>query len=446
MDYEKLIGGAGSESADFGSMLLGQRVTIDKFVEWTTQYDVAGIFSMPDVSDFSDIDVVCAAPRVNLLTDYRKVSWESVLEYQRFVTLYLSDADVESSLWVRKKLDNSVDDTLLVQIKQRFDKLPKAQRGGITLWKLLVDTLYENSFENKTLIVNYLTDHKLSDTPGHDVSISSSCNVAATRSLDERDLPSDIVDRYLKSMLDCSVEEFVDVVRAFKGMVQTQDKSKVDAIAQLDLISAKLVAKYRSLLKLKQWIGVGAKDSAFSSTIKRTPPTSVARNPTPRRPQLQPGQELRKPNPTWQAWFDRQSCEKCGNNHPTKHHDDPGIRDREWVFTPGNNNRRFTSTSTNRSPRPQQRSPRFKPGGKKDFQKKVHNAWLECVEAEDHDLFANLAGDDEDTTEEPEMFANVAGGAEGKDADDDFDGEDDEDGIFKALAVAGLDSLNWKAA
>jgi hypothetical protein len=425
-------------------MLLGQRVTIDKFVEWTTQYDVAGIFSMPDVSDFSDIDVVCAAPRINLLEDYRKVSWESVLEYQRFVTLYLSDADVESSLWVRKKLDNSVDDSLLVQIKQRFDKLPKVQRGGITLWKLLVDTLYANSFENKTLIVNYLTNHKLSDTPGHDVSMSYSCFVAAARSLDERDLPSDIVDRYLKSMLDCNVEEFVDVVRAFKGVVQTQDRSKIDAIAQLDLISAKLVAKYRSLLKLKEWIGVGAKDSAFSSTIKRTPSTHPVRNPSPStRTQLQPGQQLRKPNPTWQAWFDRQRCDKCGSNHPTKHHDDPGIRDREWVFTPNNNNRRF---SNNRSSRPQQRTPRFKPGGRKDFQKKVHNAWLECVEAEDHELFAHLAGDD-DTAEEPEMFANVAGDADDDETgDNNFDGDDDEEGIFKALAVAGLDSLNWKAA
>jgi hypothetical protein len=76
----------------------------------------------------------------------------------------------------------------------------------------------------------------------------------------------------------------------------------------------------------------------------------------------------------------------------------------------------------------------------------VHIAWLECVEAEDHELFAHLAGDD-DTAEEPEMFVNIAGDADDDETgDNNFGGDDDKEGIFKALAVAGLDSLNWKAA
>jgi hypothetical protein len=69
MDYGKLVNAGSSETAEFGSMLLGQQVTINGFAEWCKQYDVTGIFSVPNVDDFSNPDVVAIAPRVNLLTD-----------------------------------------------------------------------------------------------------------------------------------------------------------------------------------------------------------------------------------------------------------------------------------------------------------------------------------------------------------------------------------------
>jgi hypothetical protein len=362
--------------------------------------------------------------------------------FQAFVTRYLSDGDVESSNWVKQKLDNSVEPNLLVQVKQRFDKLPITQQGGLTLWKLLVDTLYANSYENKTLIVNFLTNQKLSNTPGHDVSIAATCFIAAARSLDPCDLPSLLVQDFLRCMSDCRVEDFTDTVRAYKGAIKIQDNSTVDQLSQLDIIAAKLTAEYRTLLKKKEWIDAGSKSSAFKITPTPKNPADM--------PQLKPGQVLRSPDPGWQAWFDKQTCDECGEKHPTKHHNDVGIRNRNYIYTPPAVTHRKPNTisrrtnpnpRTNSRPRPQ-RPIRYRPGGKKAMQQAVHKAWLECIEPEDHDLMAHLAGG-LDNDDEPDMFANLAEGDETADADDDAD---NEESIFQAFAVAGLESLNWQAA
>jgi hypothetical protein len=55
---------------------------------------------------------------------------------------------------------------------------------------------------------------------------------------------------------------------------------------------------------------------------------------------------------------------------------------------------------------------------------------------------AHLAGEEDD---EPEMFVNVAGEEESEDAGEE-ESEESDDGVYRALAVAGLDSLNLWAA
>jgi hypothetical protein len=158
MDYAKLINAGSSETTGFGEMLLGQITTFEAFVTWCQSYDVASIFMMPMSGSFTDRAVVAAAPRLNLLEDlnYQKVSLDQVRTFQEFLATNLSDADVESSNWALEKLTNSIEANLLVSIKQRFDRLPEAQKGGVVLWKLLVDKLYADSYENKELLKTYL--------------------------------------------------------------------------------------------------------------------------------------------------------------------------------------------------------------------------------------------------------------------------------------------------
>jgi hypothetical protein len=245
-------------------------------------------------------------------------------------------------------------------------------------------------------------------------------------------------------MSDCRVEEFTDTVRAYKGALKIQDNSNIDQLSQLDIIAAKLTADYRTLLKKKQWIDADSKNSAFRITPTPKNPADM--------PQLKPGQVLRSPDPGWQAWFDKQTCDVCGEKHPTKHHNDVGIRNRKYIYSPPAVTHRRPNSSNPRSsynPNPRtssrprsQRPIRYKPGGKKAIQQAVHKAWLDYVEEVDHDLMAHLAdGPVED--DEPQMFANVAEGDNAIAAEDE---DGDEESIFQAFAVAGLESLNWQAA
>ena len=163
MDFSKLTHFAGSE--DLGTMVLAQQTMLDKFRTWCQQVDVAYIFQVPSVSDFQDHRAVATSSRISLLTHYKAISLATVLKYQAFVNQWLSDVDVESCDWALQVIELSAVPSLLVQIKQSFDILPPDQQGGLTLFKLVVDKLDSNTFENTKLLQDYITTFRLDAFP-----------------------------------------------------------------------------------------------------------------------------------------------------------------------------------------------------------------------------------------------------------------------------------------
>jgi hypothetical protein len=453
MNYEKLLDGA-TEKKDLGQMLLAQATTRSEFIKWTGMYDMKSIFMMPDVNDFSDPRAVASAPKVDLLKNYRGIQVEKVRMWQSVINLQLSDADKESSCWVHQKLENSIEATLLVQLKQNVDRRPTDQQGGITLWFTLALSLDASDHENKKLVTAYLSSHRLTDTKGEDVGVASSCYKAAVRSIKLCDVPSDVIETYLKSMATASNEDFRGVVKALLGnfhAFSSPGDIASDLLDKLDMFTDKLEGKYRTMLKAKEWEAAAVMDTGGFKASISPPNNKVA--VTPNKDGLVP------PDPTWQAWFDRQTCETCGKRHPTKYHDDPSIRNRWYkpivrpprgAFRPPSRFSKSAShpgTSTNNANRRRQVS--FKnPTAKKDFQKRVHKALLETVDDVDEELVALMVGADylgsvdaEVDEEEPELYANVA------DIEADDDTEPDQhanaEHMAHTLAVQGLASLNY---
>lgn len=322
MNYDKLLDGA-TDKKDLGQMLLAQATTRSDFIKWLGMYDMKGIFMMPDVSDFSDLKAVASASKIDLLKDYKGILEDRVLMWQSVVNLQLSDADKESSGWAYQKLENSIEATLLVRLKQNFDRRPANQRGGIILWFKLALSLDASDHENKKLVTAYLSNHRLTDTKGEDVSVASSCYVAAVRSIKLCDVPSDIIETYLKSMLTASNEDFRGIVKALLGnftAFSSPSDTTADRLDKLDIFAEKLEGKYRSLLKAKEWDAAATVDTGgFNASIPQQITKSAA---IPNKDGLVP------PDPQWQAWFDRQTCEDCGRKHPTKYHNDVAIRNR----------------------------------------------------------------------------------------------------------------------
>jgi hypothetical protein len=297
MDFSKLVSHGASE--DLGTMVLAQQTMMDKFRAWCLQVDVAYIFLVPSLSEFQDHQAVASAPRVDLLTQYKTVPLGAVLKYQAFINEWRSDVDVESCDWALQVLELSTAPTLLVQIKQSFDILPKTQQGGLTLFKLLVDKLDAKTFEYTKLLQDYITSFRLDRIPGENVSLGSSCFKAAAKMLSKSDLPTDILQHYLRGMAACGNEEFKSICSSQLGFLSTPMYEEWslgrahDILVQLDVFATKLESKYEALKASKVWSGTTRPDSSFAAASARGPSSSSFRGSAPL-----------APNPAWQRWFD----------------------------------------------------------------------------------------------------------------------------------------------
>ena len=325
-----------------------------------------------------------------------------------------------------------------MQLKQSLSRRPKAEQEGISLYYLTAIALDDNDHQNKRLINDYLTDTKLSDIKEEDVSVFFSRFSAAAHSLKLRDVPSDIVEMFLENVKCCQTESFVNIVEALIGNYHADDIECDPAalLQKLEFIGSKLKAKYLNIVKAKKW-------SALSSTPRSASgfQAKTLHQSSPSKPR---SDGLVPPNPKWQAWWDRSTCDLCGGKHPTRYCHDQGARNRYWDPSKKNSSRAIRQDARSKS-RP---SPGFKgrqiksPENRKQFQKRVHNTWLELSEPIE-ELEANVAVDDESDgiEDEPEMYVNLAGDEE---VDDDVEEGDVDDDVAmaRALAAMGLGSLN----
>jgi hypothetical protein len=278
-------------SEDLGTMVLAQQTMLDRFRTWCQQVDVAYIFQVPSVSDFHDHRAVASSPRISLLTNYKALPLSTVLRYQAFINLWLSDVDVESCDWALQAVELSTVLTLLVQIKQSFDILPPDQQGGLNLFKFLVDKLDSKTFQNTKLLQEYLTSFRLDRFPGENVALGSSCFKAASKMLARPDLPTDLIQHYLCGMSACGNEEFRSICSAQLGFLSTpmyEDwvlHTSPDPLVQLDSFAAKLESKFEALKASKAWSGITRPDSSFKASTtsgpSQTPSSSNARPPDP---------------------------------------------------------------------------------------------------------------------------------------------------------------------
>jgi hypothetical protein len=144
-----------------------------------------------------------------------------VLQYQAFVNEWRSDIGVERCNWALQVLELSTIPTLLVEIKQLLDILPKTQQGGLTLFKLLVNKLDAKTFENTKLLQDYITSLCLDHTPGENVSLGSSCFKSAAKMLSLQDLPTDLLQHCLCGMSAHGNDQFHSICSSQLGFPST---------------------------------------------------------------------------------------------------------------------------------------------------------------------------------------------------------------------------------
>jgi hypothetical protein len=373
---------------------------------------------MPNVdSMFDKQELMYCTSYTNVLTDYQLVELYQVKDYQALINLHCGTIDVESSEWLLKVLEKSTESSLLTSIKQIMSSWAPHERGGVSMFKTIVDKMSANSFEFLQVGINYIVGFRLSKFDGENVIVANTHFLAVVTALPSASLPPKTVEFYLCGMCDCSSDEFKEIVSAQKGMLYTPwyksfiKAEKVSVPQQLEQITQTLEEKYMALTSTGKWSGAHKKTSSFPAITRSSAP---GKGPSKHK------------YASREEWFDAQVCRECGKNHSTFAHNDPqGFRNKK------------PQPSANKSSR--NKKLRFKsPQDKEKFAKKAYQLYLDSFEHVDDpttaEEYINMAGGNEatDEVEEPELRVNVGEVADESDSDD--------DGIT-ALVAAGLGNL-----
>jgi hypothetical protein len=139
------------------------------------------------------------------------------------------------------------------------------------------------------------------------------------------------------------------------------------------------------------------------------------------------------PTKSWQSWFDSKTCEVCGKCHPTKYHDDPGIRNHPYIPSGTHPVKKGNVGVHN--------PPRFKKGGRGKFMKSIHQALLDNVDDRnvDDELLTHMM---DNTLQDDDVL--LSGPGDEPPMKDDM-GDDKADAAHALAAMGFGQLLNWLA-
>jgi hypothetical protein len=121
-------------------------------IQQFTHYGLKGILQVPSVYDdhgltfedqwnFSGPDFTT----VDLTKHWNQVTMSHCSNWQRDVNDHAVDKDYESSIWMKELLEGCLNSELQKQVNDKFERLDAYERGGITYFKILVDTVFKMS-------------------------------------------------------------------------------------------------------------------------------------------------------------------------------------------------------------------------------------------------------------------------------------------------------------
>jgi hypothetical protein len=426
-------------------MTLENQTVIDDFKEFVEKVDALDIFKIPEISlsDFGDIRIVMSArSHINLLEDHQAVTMEVVRRHQRFVNLQCDPVEAESSKMCKDVLKKSTESNLLIRVTQTFDNLHKAEQGGLTFFKIIMDEAYKSSFESKQGLLTWMKSFDVRNYDGENVAIATSHFKAVLKALGDH-APPEPVRIMLKGLSKASNSEFQTLCQTQSGILDTVIykrqvlADKITPAQEVDEFAGIVVGRFTSLSLDMAWSGHAHKGSVFKASLSK-PPTEgafVTDNSKDKLP--------------FKEWWDQQVCalKGCGGRHPTKYHNDLGARERPYSqrnSRPNKNNRMENRTRGNfQNSRRDQRDRKvsFKSDAAKskfkeqyrESKQRIYQALAEAVTDEDREFLVNLADGDGDEDEGFESAVEEV-------ADDDND--EDEDAM--AHAAISIDSLlNW---
>ena len=373
-DYAKIFSSDSSE--DVASLAIGIQDSLKEYSKWCKTTDTLDIYQIAiGVSDHSDLRQVSTAPTKCLLTSYNEISLTDVKSFQAFINLHCDDCETLSSSWCLDKLANSTELTLRRRVLQIHDKLPEAQQGGLTFFKLLADECYKDSYEAQKSLKLWLESFDIRNFDGEDVRVASTKFKAVVDLLGSA-APDKYIKLYLRGMTHASSAKFKHVADTQLGFYGTtpyqmwRSQCCTDERQELDLFASTFITEYNDLSQGKEWSGFGHSASTFKASTTETAAAAATSDKQTSAPA---------------KWKDEKcSIPNCGGAHPTYMH--YKLEKSRGRYNRDERNRRNTTPrSDDRKSSDRSRPVRYKGGsnGKKKFEGRMYKAAVDFVHEDD---------------------------------------------------------------
>jgi hypothetical protein len=138
-----------------------------KFKERVHQYDMRTPLQVPAVyrdivgEDAWDARWDASNPNrkiVDLTLHWGKLPLDHILKWQRDFNGYSSDVDHVSSIWIKDLLASLMDPELKRQVDEQYSELDLYQQGGISYFKITVDTVFKMSSMTEESLKSFIEE------------------------------------------------------------------------------------------------------------------------------------------------------------------------------------------------------------------------------------------------------------------------------------------------
>ena len=198
---------------------------------------------------------------VNSVLDHDQLTDNHYFSWQTLIRRFGQREEQQSDAWLEDKLWNSVDSDLKAEVMSTFNDLHSTQKGSISLLRLIINRIVQNSQESRRAMEEYIKSFDIRKFSGEDVTKASLRIKAVAQSLGTTKLPTDIVHRVLEGFAHSSTPAFSQLCHHQESMISS---SLVKSTLRQDTLYKTLIAimndleiKYLELLSGNRWYGLG---------------------------------------------------------------------------------------------------------------------------------------------------------------------------------------------
>ncbi len=167
----------------------------------------------------------CDDDKINLIHNWEKINWETMLYWQYSVNKRCDELDKDSNKWALQLVFNSCTTNLREQINTRYKDLPPVYQGTVTYVWIMYYFLFAKSSNTTEAMKKFLKIMKskgLARIPHKNVVVFKKEVIVVCKHLHASgNLPEETTEDILEALKKCSVKKFHDL---FKSYLQESTK------------------------------------------------------------------------------------------------------------------------------------------------------------------------------------------------------------------------------